>query len=67
MNFISDERGQGAIEYILLAGGIIVAALIIMNIYGQMTRTTGKTLNASVDNMTSTTQNLTLTWLERAT
>ncbi|MGF7117950.1 class III signal peptide-containing protein [Methanobacterium oryzae] len=36
MKFLSDERGQGAAEYILLFGGVIViaiAALVIYNSY----------------------------------
>lgn len=48
--FIGDERAQGAIEYILLVGGIIVAAITIFSIYGQMTRETALKLNASVSN-----------------
>jgi Flp pilus assembly pilin Flp len=38
MNFIKDEGGQGAAEYILLFGGVIViaiAALLIYNAYFQ--------------------------------
>ena len=30
--FLKEEEGQGAIEYILLAGGIIVAAVVIFAI-----------------------------------
>ena len=36
MDFIYDESGQGAAEYILLFGGVIViaiAALLYMNIF----------------------------------
>jgi len=36
MNIVEDERGQGAAEYILLFGGVIViaiAALLIYNSY----------------------------------
>ena len=36
MKFLSDESGQGAAEYILLFGGVIViaiAALVIYNSY----------------------------------
>ena len=40
MSFLKDEGGQGAAEYILLFGGIIViaiAALLIYNAYFQNT------------------------------
>lgn len=33
MNFFKDERGQGAAEYILLFGGIIVVAIAALFIY----------------------------------
>lgn len=46
--FLKEEKAQGAIEYILLAGGIIVAAVVIFAIYSQMTRSAGEKLNASV-------------------
>ncbi|RMF90115.1 MAG: class III signal peptide-containing protein [Methanobacteriota archaeon] len=36
MEFICDEGGQGAIEYILLAGSIIVAAVMIFSMYSKM-------------------------------
>jgi Flp pilus assembly pilin Flp len=48
MNFIKDENGQGAAEYILLFGGVIVisiAALVIYNKY--MTGNSG--INATHD------------------
>ena len=33
MNFLSDEAGQGAAEYILLFGGVIVIAIAALIIY----------------------------------
>ena len=45
--FLAEEKGQGAIEYILLAGGIIVAAVVIFAIYSSMTKSAGEKLNAS--------------------
>lgn len=48
MNFLKEEKGQGAIEYILLAGGIIVAAVVIFAIYSSMVSSAGEALNASV-------------------
>jgi Flp pilus assembly pilin Flp len=47
MNFLKDEAGQGAAEYILLFGGVIViaiAALIIYRSYFQ-----GQTFNTNSD------------------
>ncbi len=34
--FLKEEEGQGAIEYLLLAGGVIVAAVVIFAIYNRM-------------------------------
>jgi len=50
-NFLKEERGQGAIEYILLAGGVIVAAVVIFSIYTGMTTDTITSLNDSVTNV----------------
>ena len=47
--FLKDEKGQGAIEYIMLAGGIIVAAIIIFVIYKKAAVKAGSSLNASVN------------------
>jgi len=35
MKFLKDEGGQGAAEYILLFGGVIVIAMIALWIYSQ--------------------------------
>jgi|GEM_PF-1073177 len=51
--FIESESGQGAIEYILLAGGIIVAAVVIFAIYSKMTSEAANRLNATTDAATS--------------
>ncbi|MEE9564762.1 MAG: hypothetical protein V3V63_03535 [Candidatus Hydrothermarchaeaceae archaeon] len=45
--FLKEEKAQGAIEYILLAGGIIVAAVVIFAIYSSMTKSAGEQLNES--------------------
>lgn len=39
--FLKEEKAQGAIEYILLAGGIIVAAVVIFAIYSRITGEAG--------------------------
>lgn len=33
MNILKDEKGQGAAEYILLFGGVIIIALAALQIY----------------------------------
>ncbi len=48
--FLKEEKAQGAIEYILLAGGIIVAAVVIFAIYSQMTSQAATKLNATTQN-----------------
>ncbi len=53
--FLKEEKAQGAIEYILLAGGIIVAAIVVFAVYKRMAASTatsvetqaGKTVNCS--------------------
>ncbi len=54
MGFISEEQGQGAIEYILLAGGIIVAVVAIFGMYSKMNTTARSAVNESVDAASST-------------
>ena len=44
MRFLKEEKAQGAIEYILLAGGIIVAAVVIFAIYSSMTQSAAEEL-----------------------
>lgn len=48
MGFIKDECGQGAAEYILLFGGVIVITILVLLIYRDYIETT-KTLNAAND------------------
>ncbi|MEE9594220.1 MAG: hypothetical protein V3V92_02360 [Candidatus Hydrothermarchaeales archaeon] len=52
--FSKEERGQGAIEYILLAGGIIVAAVVIFALYSKMTRQAALAMNQSVQQAVGT-------------
>jgi Flp pilus assembly pilin Flp len=47
--FLKDEKAQGAIEYILLAGGIIVAAVVIFAIYASLTKSAATKLNESAN------------------
>jgi len=54
--FLKEEKGQGAIEYILLAGGIIVAAVVIFAIYSRMTKSAGNKLEQATGTATSAMQ-----------
>jgi len=47
MNFLKDESGQGAAEYILLFGGVIVMAIAALIIYKSYF--TGPGINSSDD------------------
>jgi hypothetical protein len=41
MNIINDENGQGAAEYILLFGGVIVIAVAALLIYNNWFKASG--------------------------
>lgn len=45
----NDNRGQGAAEYILLFGGVIVIAIAAILIYKSYFQNSANTLNASND------------------
>lgn len=45
--FLSDERGQAGLEYILLVGGIIVTAVVLFAIYQSMTKGSADKLDES--------------------
>lgn len=47
MDIVKDEGGQGAAEYILLFGGVIVIAIIALYIY--FTYFTGQSFNSGED------------------
>lgn len=49
MNFLREERGQGAIEYIMLVGGIVIAAVVVSVIYEKAAVVAGAALSASVN------------------
>ena len=48
INILKDEKGQGAAEYILLFGGVIIIALVAMNIYSNYF-SEGQTFSAKDD------------------
>ncbi len=45
---MQDQKGQGAAEYILLFGGVIIIALVAMNIYSNYF-SEGQTFSAKDD------------------
>lgn len=47
--FNNDNSGQGAAEYILLFGGVIVIALLALTIYRSYMETSDKSLKAKDD------------------
>ncbi len=47
MEFLTDEGGQGAAEYILLFGGVIVIAVAALIIYKAYFGTTGSATSGS--------------------
>lgn len=51
--FLKEEKAQGAIEYILLAGGIIVAVVVIFAIYASMTESAAQQMNESTARVAS--------------
>ncbi len=56
MSFLKDERGQSAIEYIMLVGGVIISAIIVSVIYEHISKDVAENLNVNV-NTTITVEN----------
>ena len=54
MNFLKDEGGQGAAEYILLFGGVIVIAIAALLIYRAYFQNTGQFNSAEDANQVRT-------------
>ena len=49
MSFLKDEGGQGAAEYILLFGGVIVIAIIALLIYRNYMNQANTAINSGGD------------------
>ncbi len=47
--FFHEEMGQGAIEYIMLVGGIAVAAIMVSAIYKRVAVTVGNSFSSTVN------------------
>jgi uncharacterized protein (UPF0333 family) len=56
--FLREEDGQASSEYVILAGGIIVVAVLIYVAYYGMVKSSGQSLNASAASATETMGNL---------
>jgi Flp pilus assembly pilin Flp len=56
MKFLREKQSQAAIEYILLVGGVILAAVVVASIYSEMVRNTGRTFTESAGNVTNATK-----------
>jgi len=41
-NFVKEEKAQAALEYVMLVGGAVVAAITIGSIYIRMVRSAGE-------------------------
>lgn len=52
MDFLKDEFGQGAAEYILLFGGVIVVAIAALYVYYEYVNETVPGIGASTDMIT---------------
>ncbi len=58
--FVYGERGQVSIEFILLAGGVVVAAIIFWSLGGSI-----RSLGTTVSNWVDSERNLTITRITR--
>jgi len=52
-NFFKEEKGQGAIEYILITGGLILSAIIIVAVYRRMSGSAAEKLEQSTGQATN--------------
>ncbi|MBI4344872.1 MAG: class III signal peptide-containing protein [Euryarchaeota archaeon] len=46
---LREERAQGGMEYILLVGGVIVAATVTFAVYSSMTKSAAAALNETTN------------------
>ena len=42
---LKEEEGQGSIEYILIVGGAVIAAIVILVVYMSMSKSGGASIN----------------------
>jgi Flp pilus assembly pilin Flp len=65
MKFLRERKSQAAIEYILLVGGVVFAAVVVASIYSDMVQHTGRTFMESAGNVTNATRYRVLELLRR--
>jgi uncharacterized protein (UPF0333 family) len=53
LEFLREEDAQASGEYIMLAGGIIVVAVVIYALYYSMVKSSARSINTSAENVTS--------------
>jgi len=58
MKFLKDEGGQGAAEYILLFGGVIVIAIVALLIYRNYFQSTSLNSAQDIQNVRNNVGNL---------
>lgn len=56
--FFREEWGQASSEYVILAGGILVVAVLIYVVYYGMVKSGGQSINASAASASETMGNL---------
>lgn len=52
-NFITEGKGQGALELLVLVGSAIMIVVVVFSLYGSMSKVTALRLNESVGEVTS--------------
>jgi len=62
MKFLKDEGGQGAAEYILLFGGVIVIAIVALLIYRSYFTSQSSSTGNDIQNVRSNVANKESTW-----
>jgi uncharacterized protein (UPF0333 family) len=63
--FLGEEKAQGAIEYILITGGVIVAAITVVSIYAKMLQNTAQAMESSSENVMNAIENQVQTELSK--
>lgn len=64
-DFILEEKAQAAMEYVMLTGGVIAAAVSIASIYMKMISRTAQMMDQSVANVLTAVEQRTLSELAK--
>lgn len=62
MRFLKDEKGQGAAEYILLFGGVIVIAIVALLLYRSYFQSQSFSTTNDIQNVRTNVANKESTW-----